>query len=144
MKAAILLGLLAVAGCGSSADFPITAKFSKSNTSPPVGVGYDAPIGQAVQTADQLTLTSTAGGATLLIALEVAVLGQINVGERHLSVEYSLGTGGSAVGWASDSGSITFETLDPYKVTFNEVRMINASGGATGAFTLDGTASFAK
>jgi len=143
MKAAILFGLLAVAGC-SGGDFPIVATFTGSNATPAVGSGYSAPLGMATQVGDVLTLTSTAGGATLLITLEVPVLGQINVSERHLSVEYTLGTGGSAAGWASNSGSITFETLDPFKVTFNKIEMIAATSGATGAFFLGGTASFAK
>ena len=66
------------------------------------------------------------------------------LGERHLQVSYSLGSGTTAPGWALNGGSITFNSLDPYKVTFDNLEMVHATPGAVGTFTLSGSGTFTK
>jgi hypothetical protein len=136
------MACLALLLCGCSAAAPVSVTFTMVSSTPNVGTGYQADQGIATISADgELTLTSTAGGATLLISLDPPTdPGQVNLGERHLDVEYQLGV----AGWASNGGSVTFDSLDPWKVTFNGVQMIKAVNEATGSFTLDGTATFAK
>ncbi len=138
MRYAVVL-LLALSGCGDTvATAPVAIKFSNSNAMPGVGIGYNAPDGVATMTVDGVMLDSKAGGAELLVLLDAPTTGQVNIGEHHLDIEYSVG----AAGWASNSGSVTFTSLAPYDVTFNNVEMIGATAAGTGAFFLNGSAVF--
>lgn len=132
---------LLLGGCGSPAA-PVAVHFSNSNASPTVGAGYNAGVGTATLMTDgSLKLDSVAGGAELLVTLDAPdAPGKVTIGERHLDVEYTLGP----AGWASNSGSVTFNRLDPYDVTFDNLEMIKATDSATGAFFLSGEGTFKK
>jgi hypothetical protein len=138
-----LLTALVLSGCGGG-TYPITLDFSNSTTTPSVGSGYNAPVGTVMDVPPAVVLTSSAGGANLRVSLDAPSTGEVSVGDRHLTLEYTLGTGTSAAGWASNAGSITITSLAPYDVTFQRVEMIAATPSATGAFFLSGTAKFSK
>lgn len=134
-----LLGLLGMPGC--SAGPGVAIDFQGSTAVPQVGTGYRADAGLAKDTANGLELISAAGGATLTIVVEAPTQPmQVVVGERHLGVDYVVGS----AGWSSNAGSVTFKTLNPYEVTFNAVQMVAAGAGSQGGFTLNGTAIFKR
>jgi hypothetical protein len=142
------LGALALplgAGCGDTADVMVT--FAGSSAMPDVGSGFVASRGTATVDATQGTLDLHAENTTAVldISLDTPTLpGPVMLGERHLQVSYSLGSGATSPGWALNGGSVTFQTLDPYKVTFDNLEMVHATPGATGTFTLSGSGTFTK
>lgn len=142
------LGALALplgAGCGNTAG--VVVSFAGSSAMPDVGGGFAASRGTATvdPTEGVLDLHAENGTGVLDISLDTPTLpGPVMLGERHLQVSYSLGSGTTAPGWALNGGSITFNSLDPYKVTFDNLEMVHATPGAVGTFTLSGSGTFTK
>ncbi len=128
--------LLVLGGC---APPPVQLTFTGQTTTQ-VGVGYENTAAGVVSEVDgELVLTSMAGGAVFRIAVDpIRMPLTVNVGDSHLTVEYSV----QSIGWASNSGSVTFSSLVPYQVTFNAMGMRPATSGAKGEFVLDGNATF--
>jgi len=145
---AILCGatLALACGCGNTAGVAVT--FSNvMGTTPQVGGGFAADRGTATIDATDGTLDLHAenGQAILDVTLDTPTMpGPVMFGERHLQVSYSLNTGSNPPGWASNGGGVTFESLDPYKVTFDNVAMLHATSGVQGTFTLSGSGTFTK
>jgi len=110
---------------------------------PSPGGGFDSATTTTMLDGIDLTLTSTTATARVDLQVEAPTMPMtVNVGERHLAVSYTLTGSGPNAAWASNSGSVVFESLSPWKVTFNRVEMIPAGGGSSGAFYLDGSAKF--
>lgn len=144
----ILVGCLLISSLGacggSSSNEAVSLRFSGSNATPSPGGGFDSSTTMSTLDGIDLTLTSTTATARVDVQVEVPTTTPITVnqGERHLSVSYSLLGSGQSAAWASNSGSITFDSLTPYVVKFDHVEMIPAAGNASGAFYLDGNAKF--
>jgi hypothetical protein len=142
----MLVGFLLLAACGGSSmsNEKVSLRFSGSNAMPSPGGGFDSSMTSIMQDGTDLTLTATTATARVDVQLDAptTVPLTVNIGERHLAVSYTLIGSRQNAAWASNTGSITVETLAPYTVTFNHLEMIPAGGGASGAFYLDGNAKF--
>ena len=141
--------LLLAAGCGGGSTSPVAVVFKNSTASPSIGTGLSGPIGQSVEASGTLMLSAHAskGAPLLLISLDdpgLAINTPVNVGDRHLDVEYDAYNLNATTppGWASISGSITFTSLNPHVVSFNDVAMQHATSNAMGTFILSGVAEF--
>jgi hypothetical protein len=130
---------LGAAACGKPTA-PIALHFVSSNASPGVGAGYNGEVGQAMVSTDgRLTLTSSAGGASLGVGLDKpSAPGKVMIGQAHIAVDYQLGQ----AGWSSNAGSVTFNTVDPYDITFDDLEMLSATPEAKGGFYLSGSGTF--
>lgn len=138
MRLVSLLFLCLTAGCVEAAS-DIAIAFGSSTAKPNPGTGYRAGAGTVTDDMGALTLTSSAGGATLTVTVEALTMPMtVKLGERHLAVDYNYG----AAAWSSAGGSVTFESVAPYRVTFNDVEMVAATSEAEGGFVLSGTALF--
>jgi hypothetical protein len=139
--------LLLMCGCGGGATTPTSVTFTMSTASPSIGTVFNAPVGSSASDGmggiiltdldshgNQLDLGLDAAGVLLNVP--------INIGDRHLFVEFYLG-GVKGPAWASSStGSITFTAMSPYVVSLNAVLMQHAGSQSMGGFTLGGTAQF--
>jgi hypothetical protein len=141
--------LLLAAGCGGGSTSPVAVTFKNSTASPSIGTGLSGPIGQSVEGSGTLMLSAQAskGAPMLLIQLDDPGLmanTPVNVGDRHLDVEYDAYNldPNAPPGWASISGSITFTSLSPHVISFNDVAMQHATPNAMGTFILSGVAEF--
>jgi hypothetical protein len=141
----LLIGcLLFAAACGgASSTEAVSLRFSGSNAMPSPGGGFDSST--TITTLDGIDLTLTATTATARVDVEVEAPTMpmtVNIGERHLTVSYTLTGSGANAAWSSNSGNVVFESISPWRLRFDHVEMIPAAGGAKGAFYLDGTAKF--
>lgn len=135
----------ALAGCGNTAGVAVTFQ-NPTMVMPDPGGGFAAMKGTATLGADNtLDLHAENGTAILDVSLDAPTMaGPVMVGERHLQVSYSIGTGSTAPGWASTAGGITFESLSPYQVRFDNVEMLHATPQSQGVFYLSGSGTFTQ
>jgi len=141
--------LLLLAGCGGGAASPVAVSFKSSTAAPSIGSGLSGPIGTSISADGTLMLTAqkSKSDPLLLVSLDDGGLQAnvpVNVGDRHLDIEYDAYNldANAPPGWASISGSITFTSLSPHVISFNDVAMQHATPNAMGTFILSGVAEF--
>jgi len=135
--------LVAAGGCLGDGG-TVTLTFDQQMTVTPTITGFNSSNATANATSDgfiHFTATSAQGIFTMDIVGPLPAGDVVDLMSEHNFVSFDRG-GMPAAGWANNGGTLTVDSINPYKLTFNAVPMLRGSGAAMGSFVINGSGTF--
>ena len=135
--------LVAAGGCLGQGG-TVTLTFEQQSSVMPTINNFTASNATAVESSDgfiHFTATGAQGTFTMLIVGPLRAGQMVDMMTEHNSLSFDR-AGAPAAGWSNNGGTVTVDSIMPYKLRFNAVPMLSGSGAATGSFVVNGSGTF--